>query len=913
MPTDLFHRCRALFRRRAVEREIDEELRFHLDRRIEAYEREGVGHAEAVRRARLEFGGLDQIKEEYRDALGVRLVDDLRQDLRLAARSLRATPVVTAALTLSLALAIGANTAMFSILNGLLLRPLPVREPERLALITDVGALPRARVWSYAIWDQIRQRPQLFDDAVAWSFTRFNLAPGGEAQFVEGLWASGRFFETLGVPTVVGRPFSDLDDQGAGGPDGPVAVISYGYWQRQFGGAADVVGQSVRLNAVSFTIVGVTPPDFFGIEVGRTFDIIVPLRTEALIRGPDSAIETPGTNFLSIMARLESGQSLEHATAALRSAQSEIRLATLGPWGQDVVNRYLTAPLALIPAVTGFSNLRLRYQRPLLVISAAVALVLLIGCVNVANLMLARGTARRHELAVRRALGASRSRLSRQLITESLGLSGAGAALGLLLAGYGSRVFVSQLSTPANLVFVDVSIDGRVLGFTVALTVLTALLFGTAPAFRAARVQPMDALKGYGRASTEQAHRGVMGWLVGVQVALSVVLVVAAGLFVRSFVSLTTRHLGFQSAQVLVVNVDAQRANVDPALRVPLYERMRHAVMELPNVADAAVSFLTPVGGGGFTPAVEIAGDTASGGRESAAITFPPNGEVSGNLISPRWFGTFGTPLIAGRDFTDSDRRGAPRVAIVNEAFARRFLGRDHNPIGRTITLYPNTPQALTSIEIVGVAADAVYGSAREVAPPTWYVPIAQFDLPGFSFATARLSVRVRTGSPLLLTKTVAAAIGAVNPDVTLTFRPLADQVRSSLTQERLMAQVAGFLGVLALLLSGVGLYGVTAYALSCRRVEIGIRLALGATSTAVVELVLAWVLRLVCAGIIVGVGLSLWASRFVGGLLYDLPPRDPTTLMAAALVLSLIAAVAGWVPARRAGRIDPVEVLRQS
>jgi putative ABC transport system permease protein len=908
MFTDLLFRLRALAGRRGVEREIDEELRFHFDRQVDAFEKAGHDHREAVRLARLEFGGLDQIKEEYRDALGVRLIDDLRRDVRLAARTLCATPVVTAAAILSLALAIGANTAIFSILHGLLLRPLPVHEPERLVHVTDSvvhdTGETRVRAWGYPAWEQIRQRSHLFQAATAWSFTRFNLASGGETLFVEGIWADGGFFETLGVEAVLGRTFSTVDDQRGGGPDGPVAVISHAYWRRQFGGVAAVIGRSVRLNGVPFTIVGVTPPDFFGVEVGRSFDLIVPLRTEALIRGRDSALDSASTNFLYLLARLKPGQSVEAAIIDLRREQPEIRNATLGPWSKDTADRYLTSPFTLLPAATGYSNLRRNYERPLLIVAAIVALVLLIGCVNVANLLLARAIGRRHELSVRLALGASRARLARQLLAESLALATAGAALGIFIAVYSGRFLVHQLSTPANIVFLDVSIDGPVLGFTVGVTALTALLFGTAPAICAARVQPMGALKTQGRASLEQGRSGLMGWLVGLQVALSVVLVVAAGLFIGSFSSLANRPLGLQPDRVLVITVDPQRADVDPAQRVRLYERVREAVLALPDVGDAAISHLTPGGGGGFTPPVEISG-TPMPHLVSA------DADVFGNLISPGWFGTFGTRLIAGRDFAEGDRPGAPRAAIVNERFARKYFGGD-SPVGRTITLYPHSPRAMRA-EIVGVAADAIYSSPHEPAPPTWYLPIAQFDVAGFPFASARLSVRAKAGSLELLTKSVAAAASGVNPRIALTFRPLAGQIHASLTRERLLAQLTGFLGVLALLLAGLGLYGVTAYAISRRRTEIAVRMALGAAPSRVIALVLGRVWILTGAGILAGAAISLWGSRFIGGLIYGFAPRDPTTLVGAAVLLCVTGGLAGWFPARKAARLDPVAVLRES
>jgi len=389
--------------------------------------------------------------------------------------------------------------------------------------------------------------------------------------------------------------------------------------------------------------------------------------------------------------------------------------------------------------------------------------------------------------------------------------------------------------------------------------------------------------------------------LIVVQVALSLVLVVAAGLFVRTFTSLSTRHLGFEPAQVLIVNVDAHRTTNDAAQRTVLYERARDAVRLLPNVAEAALSLTTPVGSGQFTPPVEIAGVSDT------------RGPVWGNLTSPGWFATFRTPLIAGRDMTDRDRAGTPRVAIVNEAFARKFAGGG-SPIGRTMTLYPRTARTLGPIEIVAVVQDAVYASLRGQAPPAFYMPLAQFDyLTELGIRSINLSVRSRTESPMLLTKSLTTALASVNPQLALTFRPLVNQVAASLTQERLIALLAGFFGALALLLAGLGLYGVTAYAVASRRTEIGIRMALGAPAARVIRLVVTRTSLLVDTGVLLGAGASLWASKFVGALIYGLEPRDPMTLVGAIALLATVAGLAAWLPARRAARIDPAAVLRES
>ena len=828
------------------------------------------------------------------------------QDLRLAIRSLCATPLVTIVATLSLALAIGANTAIFSVVNSLLLRRLPVEDPAQLVFVTNSGIPDRAAAWSYAVWDQIRQRPHLFDAAAAWSFVRFNLALAGEAQFVEGMWASGSFFETLGVPAVLGRTLSERDDRRGGGPDGPVAVISYRYWQRRFGGSADAIGRSLRLNGVPFTIVGITPPEFFGIEVGRTFDVIVPVASEALIRGRDTILDNPSTRFLTIVARLKPGQPLEAAATELRTAQPTIRTATLPRdlhrSGKQAFDRYLSEPFALVPAASGSSMLRERYERPVLALMAVVVLVLLIACVNIANVLFARAAARRHEISVRLALGASRWRVVRPLLTESAVLSTAGAAMGLIVAGWGSRLLLRQLSSPTTTVFLDLSIDGRILAFTAGLTVLTTLFFGTAPAVRASRGAPVETLNEQSRGVAGQPHGGFAGGLIVTQVAISVVLVVAAGLFIRTFTSLAGRQLGLQAERVLVVGVDAQRATIDPAERLALHERVREVVRALPNVADAGISVITPLTGAGFDPPIEIS-DVPGSDR--------PVREAA-NRISPGWFSALGMRLVAGRDFTESDRMGRPRVAVVNEAFARKyFAGR--SPLGRSFTLFPRSPRALGPIEIVGVVADGVYYSVRAPMPPTWYAPLAQFDPADFTLTSASLSVRSTAGPPAMLTKSIVAAATSVHPQLALTFRPLADQVGASVNQERLLASLAGFFGGLATLLTALGLYGVTAYNVTRCRAEIGIRMALGAVPARVMRLVLSRVSLLVAAGVVIGAGLSMWASRFIASLLYGVEPRDPATLVASALTLASVAAVAGWLPAWRASRLDPAKVLRES
>jgi putative ABC transport system permease protein len=824
-------------------------------------------------------------------------------DLRVAVRQLAGTPVVTIVAVLSLALGIGANTAIFSLVNSLLLRALPVKDPQQLALLrggnTDSAGQSS---FTFAIWQELQRRPHLFDSGFAWVTQRFNLADGGVAEFVDGIWTTAGMFDTLGVSPLVGRTFTDADDWRGGGPDGPVVVISYAFWQRRFGGSADVIGRRLTLERIPFTIVGVMPPDFFGPDVGRRFDVVLPMGAEPLVRGKESVLDSRDYWWLSVMVRLKPGQSIDAATEALRGVQPQIRAATLpvGEWPSQDLPRYLSAKFTLIPAATGSSRIRTQYGRPLLTVMVVVVLVLLIACANIANLQLARAAARRHEWSVRLALGASRWRLARLLLTESLVLSIVGAGLGLLIARWASQLLVQQLSTQGVTVYLDLSPDWRVLAFTSGVAVATALLFGVAPALRAAGVAPMEAIKeqargvGTGRASVTSA-------LVVAQVALSVMLVVAAALFLRTFSKLATLNLGFEPGRVLVVTMNAQRAPLESSSRMAVYERALEAVQALPGVERAALSPVIPISGHIWGNRVEVSEGVPLADNQRGALR---------NQVTPRFFDTYGQRLVAGRAFTDRDRDGAPRVAIVNEAFARRFLN-GANPIGHTVHL-PRALKPEPDMEIVGVVADAVYRRLRDPAPATLYTPVAQTTA-GPATTDYNMSVRASSESPAQLSRSIADAIGGVNRDLTLTFRPLAEQINASLTQERLVAMLSGFFGALALLLAGLGLYGVTSYAVSRQRTEIGIRMALGAAPGSVVRLVLSRVAMLVAVGVMAGAGVSLWASQFVSTLLYGIEPRDPATLAGSAAVLAAVGALAGWLPAYRASRIDPAQVLRDS
>lgn len=820
-------------------------------------------------------------------------------DVRDAWRALRATPLVSFVAIISLALGIGANAAMFSLVDALVLRGLPVKHADRLAMLFD--DVSKASFWSQPIWESIKSRPQLSDGAFAFSGFRFNLADGGEVDPADGLFASGRMFEVMGVDAAVGRTFSEADDVVGGGPDGPVAVISYAFWQRRFGGAPDIIGRRISLDRAQFTIVGVTGPRFFGPEVGRSFDVAVPLNTEPWIRKGRTNFNS-GSSWLQMVFRLAPGQTPEQATAAWRQVQPQIRDETL-PTGRrpDELARYLANQLTIRPGST-VQGIRDQYEKPLFALMGIVGLTLLIACGNIANLLLARATARRHEFSVRSALGASAGRLARQLLAESLLLSAVGAALGVVVALLGSRFLVSQLSMTTNRifnrVFIDVGIDWRMLAFTAAVGVATALLFGVAPALRSARVAPIDAMKEQGRGTS--ARGGFASSLVMVQVALSLILLIGAGLFVRTFAALSNRDLGLDRGGILVVDINSERTGTDSATRVAMYERVVDAVRGMPEVSSAALSSITPVSGSNST-------------RRMLRVDRPPLAEADRrvwlNVISPGWFATMGTRFVAGRDFDDRDRAGAARGVIVNEAYVRKHFGAE-NPLGQLIVEEPASFADPTPLEIVGVVEDAVYRSVREPVPPTMYWPVAQ--QPRLAVMMS-LMVRVRTAALGTTSAQLIAAVSAANPNLTTSVRPFSEIVDAALSRERLVAKLSGFFGVLALILAALGLYGVTSYGVNRRHTELGIRMALGTTPGEVVRLVLSRVGVLVAGGLLIGTVVSWWATTFTGALLYDLEPRDVPTFVGAVVVLSSIALLSAWLPARRAARIDPASVMRDA
>jgi putative ABC transport system permease protein len=831
----------------------------------------------------------------------------LLADLRNAIRTLHGTPVVSLAVVLSLALGIGANTAIFSVVNSLLLRTLPVERPDRLVLLLFNANASPSSPFSNPVWEQIRdQHADLFETAFAFSqrSTRFNLGLGGQTDVVDGVYASGQYFAALGVSPMLGRAFTADDDRRGGGAHGPVAVLSYAFWQRRFGGARDVIGKTQTIDGVPFTIIGVMPPSFFGTDVGTRSDVILPIGTELRLRGRDSWLDRTTTHWLLVMGRLKNGQTIESAQAALRGAQPQIRAGTMpvtaGAVDQARWARYFVAPMGVQAAAGGTSAMRARYRQPILAIMTVVALVLMIACANVANLFLARASARRHEFSVRLALGASRWDLARQQLVESMLLSLIGTAAGLVIARWVSDFLVTQLSTQASPVFLDTHLDWRVLTFSTSVAFVVALLFGTVPALRASRTPAVDAIREHGRAGAER-RGGISNALVVGQVALSLILVVAASLFVRTFTTLATLNVGFDRDRVLLVRLDVP-SSTEPSQRAVLYEEVTARVRTTPGVAHVALSEVTPVSGTITDNYVEV---------EHGPPLAPPRNISYQNVITPDWFATYGTRLVAGRDFDEHDRGSAPPVVIVNQTFVRRFL-REGSPIGRRIRNPPSvSAETRPWMEVIGIVADATYLSLRADVPPTMYVPLAQRPVARL-FPVATLSVRSASGPPELLARSVGDAIAGVDSRIAITFTPLKQQVDAALVQERVLAMLSGSFGALALLLSAIGLYGVTAYAVNRRRIEIGIRIAVGASPASVVGLVMARIALLLAVGVSVGTGVSMWASKFVAALLYGVEPRDPVALIGAIVLLLLVAAMTGAVPAWRASRIDPAAVLKE-
>src|SRR5256714_1234949 len=824
----------------------------------------------------------------------------LWQDLRFGVRLLRLNPSFATVAVLSLALGIGANTSIFQLLDAVRLRTLPVKDPQQLAVVRTEGRHWRSgRVTNaYAelsnpLWEQIRDHQQAFSSIFAWGPDQFNLATGGEAHYARGNWVSGDYFNTLGERPILGRVFTREDDhRGCGAPG---AVISYGFWQREFAGDPAALGRKITLEGHPFEIIGITSPNFYGVEVGRSYDVAVPICSEPLIHGEDSIYNMRHGWWISAMGRLKPGWTIAKATAQLRSISPAILEATVPPvYPPDMVKKYMEYRFAAFPADNGFSRLRRDYENPLWILLAIAGLVLLIACANLANLMLARASAREREIGVRLAIGASRGRLIRQLFAESLLLAAIGAVFGALLAQALSRVLVSFLSTTRTRLFVDLYPDWRVLGFTVGLAVLTCVFFGLAPALRATRVTPSQVLKSTGRGQPGARNRsGLPRALVVSQVAMSLVLLVGALLFVRTLRNLLTVDPGFHQQGLLVTAVVSPRLNIPAERRQPFKRELLDRIRAVPGVEAAADTNIVPISGNGWNEYIVIL---------PARIKGVPNF----SRITPGYFKTLQTPFVAGRDFDDHDTATSPKVAIINESFVKKILN-GANPLGVRFeqNTYINRPNP--TFEIVGVVKDAKYQDLREEPIPVVYVAASQDDKPD-QYAQFLIRSTLPLSSFLSEVKRVFAE---TNPDITIQFHVLKTQIRDSLLRERLMASLSGFFGFLAGLLATVGLYGVISYTVARRTNEIGIRMALGAQRGHLVSMIMREAGLLLAIGLVVGAGLALAAARTATSLLFGLKSTDPLTITLAIVALAAVAAAASFLPAHRASRLDPMVALR--
>lgn len=834
----------------------------------------------------------------------VNLFESAWQDARYAARIFRLNKGFFAVATLSLALGIGANTAIFQLLDAVRLRTLPVPHAEQLAEVNIAkndhccsgNFSDRRPHFTYAQWEQIRDHQQAFSNIFAWGDQRFNLTRSGEPRFAEGLWVSGDSFKTLGVHPLIGRLLSDKDDHlGCGSPG---AVISYAFWQREFGGDPGVVGKQISLDGHRLDILGVTAANFFGVEVGRSFDVAAPVCAEPLVNGENSHLAKRHHWWLAVIGRLKPGWTIKRAAAQANAISAAVFGSTVPPnYRADTAKYYAAYKLTAMPAGSGVSSLRERYQEPLFLLLGISGLVLLTACSNLANLMLARASTREREMAVRLAIGADWARLMRQLLMESLILTLSGAAIGGFLAHFLSRYLVSFLSTGDNPLFIELAPDWRVLAFTAGLAILTCILFGLTPALRATQTHPATAMKSAGRGLTADRQRfGLRRVLVVSQVALSLVLLVGALLFVRSLRNLLTLDAGFQRDGLLVTGIDASRLGFMPARRAVLYRELLNDVRKTPGVEQAASANIVQVSGDGWNDTIEFLGQPT---QKRLIPWF--------DRVSAGYFRTMGTPLLAGRDFDDRDTASSPEVALVNEEFCNKFLNKA-NPIGKQFRMLvgPGEPQHL--YQIVGLVKNSKYQSLRDDFQPIVFVAAAQDKETG-----PGINLLVRSTVPLgSLMPALKKTILRQNGGISFEFLALKTQVEESLMRERLMASLSGFFGFLAAALATIGLYGVISYMVARRRSEIGIRIALGASRVGIVRLVIKEAILLLLVGLIVGTVLAAVAAQTATSLLYGLRPTDPASMALAILGLSMVALMASIFPALRAARVEPMVALRE-
>jgi predicted permease len=872
-------------RGRRADGDLEAELAAHLEFAVEDHLRGGMSPEEARRAAAIKFGSPLSAKEQAGDQRGLPWLEVFFKDVGYALRRMRQHPAFTGVVVLTLALGIGANTALFSLVEAVLLRQMPVRDPQSLYFLVNAGAKGGpSNAPPYEVYELFRDHTNSLQSMAAFVPDNLNLTIDGRVEQVWGEYASGTYFQVLGVRAAIGRVLTAADDQ----LQPPVAVLSHAYWQSRFGGDPGVIGKTVSIDRKQLTIVGVAESGFTGLAPGTPSGIIVPFTVQdsRFLKGPNW--------FFDIVARIKPGVEATQARAEIDPIFQNY-MNQLTDFVPELRRDYFDH-MELQPAARGADTLRRRFGEPLLILMAVVGVVLLVGCSNLASLFMARAATREREFAVRLAIGAGWRRLARQLLTETMLLFGCGAALGLVLAAWGSRMLAGFLSAGRVPLSIDVHPNGVVLAFTAAIALLTGLVFGVAPTLAAVNRDPHGALHGSGHRSTDSRRRTSMRQaLVVAQVALSLTLLVGGGLFVRTLVNLNRVDLGFRPRGVLTMSVFPVDPSYTDARLGALWNGVLERVRRVPGVETASVSVLTPLGGRDRGVRVTVPGFPAAAGSQV----------MIQNHISESYFETFGIPLLAGRLFTEADSGEAPRVAVINEAAARYyFAGR--NPLGSTVELGSGAQHRV--YQIVGIVRDARHLNMRQETPRFLYLPIAQRR-----DRLTRLTLAVKTaGNPAGVTAAVEREVRALGSDILVTeVMTLQQQVDEALLQERLLSTLGGFFSLLALVLSGVGLYGLLAHVVSQRTGEIGIRIALGADRGAVVWMVLRRSLRLVAIGLIAGIPAALLAVRPLAALLYGSQPTDPLTVVAGVFVLVAAALLASYLPARQASRIDPITALR--
>ena len=892
---------RRFFRRRYWDDERARELDAYLDEEIADNVARGMTPGEARTAAHRKLGNATRIREEIYTMNSLGFIETLWQDLRYGARLLRRNPTFATVAILTLALGTGANTAIFQLVDAVRLRTLPVERPEELAEVRIVKA-PNGRTGSfmgrwprltYPLYLKIKEQQQVLTDFAAWGSMSLDLSQGGEERSAQALWVSGNFFTVLRVRPAAGRLLAPSDDVKGCAPG---VVLGHPFWQREYGGDPSVIGRTILLDGHRFDIVGVTAAEFYGVDVGRTFDVAVPICAEPIIRGANTGLERSDVWFLGGLGRLKPGVTMEQASAHCAGLSKGILTATVSErYSAGDAKDYVEMEIGARSGAAGVSGLRMDYGDSLNILLGVTGLVLLIACANLANLMLARATAREREVAVRLAIGASRRRIVRQMLSESLLIAAIGAAGGVLVAQWFSRSLVAFLGTGDGPMFVDLAMDWRVFAFTAGVAVAACLLFGLTPAIRATRASLGSTMKTGSRGMTDGRERfGIRRALVVLQVALSLVLVVGALLFARSLRNLTTMDPGFRQEGVLTASLDLRKANVPEGSRAAMNARLVERVRAIPGVVAAAQTFTTPVSGTFWNNRVVIGGAV-----QKDLVDF--------NSVGPGYFEALGVRLVAGRDFDARDTPQSPKVAIVTESFARKHLG-GRDPIGQAFQIEEPTGEPRPLYQIVGVVRDTKYRDLREPFAPLAHVGAQQDGKPGPSL---RIVIRAQT-APSAVTAAVTRAIVDVNPSIVIQYQAVKTQIEQSLLRERLMATLSGFFGGLAVLIATIGLYGVMSYMVARRRMEIGVRMALGADRGTVIRMIVHEAAALLVAGLLIGAVLSVFAARTAETFLYGLKPGDPLTIALAMAGLATVTLLASWVPARRASRLAPTVALRE-